>query len=116
MRKLEKLKSFLGLAKYSKYTQDYFDYSNIRSSLYVASVVVILEIWMIFSTLFFQYLGDLNRSKQWLVTHIGCYIVLFVAALLLLIYSLLHHKKLVKRRTIWWGLRFVFSLDRKAHV
>ena len=110
MGKTDKLKAFLGIEKYSKYAQEYFDHSNIRSSLYVASIVVVLELWMICSTLFFQYIGHLNRSTQWLVTHLVSYIILFISALILLIYSILHQKKIVKNRGIWWGIRFVFAI------
>ena len=110
MGKLDKLKAFLGIEKYSKYANEYFDHSNIRSSLYVASIVVVLELWMICSTLFFQYLGDLNRSSQWLITHIVSYVILLISALILLIYSILHQKKIVQNRGIWWAIRFVFSI------
>ena len=93
MGRYDKLKAFLGIEKYSKYAQNYFDQSNIRSSFYVASIVVVLELWMICSTLFFQYFGNLNRSRQWLVIHLVCYLVLLISALILLIYSILHQKK-----------------------
>ena len=110
MGRFDSLKRFFGIEKFSKYTNEYFDHSNILSSLYVASLVVILEFWMICSTLFFQFVGDLNRSTQWLFIHIGSYIVLLISALVLLIYSILHLKKIVKNRFVWWTIRFVFSI------
>ena len=110
MSRVDSLKRFLGLEKFSKYTQEYFDKSNIRSSLYVSSVVIVLELWMIFSTFFFQYFGDLNRSKSWLITHIGSYILLLISAGILFFYSLLHQKKIVKNHKIWLSIRFIFSI------
>lgn len=110
MSLLTSIKQFFGTEKYSKYTNDYFDHSNIRSSLYVASVVVVLEIWMIVSTLFFQYFGNLNRSNQWLIIHIASYAALLLSALTLLIYSIIHKKRNVRKHRIWWSIRFVFSL------
>ncbi len=110
MGKIESIKKFLGIEHFTKYTNDYFDRSNIRSSLYVASVVVLLELWMIISTLFFQFFGDLNRSKAWLITHLASYTLLFLSALSLLIYSLLHVKKIIKRNKEWFAVRFVFSI------
>ena len=110
MGRFDSLKKFLGIEKFTKYTNEYFDRSNIRSSFYVASIVVVLEFWMICSTLFFQYLGDLNRSTSWLVTHLVSYFVLFLSAVVLLIYSILHQKKIVQNRAVWWGIRFVFSI------
>lgn len=110
MGKIESIKKLLGIEHFTKYTNDYFDRSNIRSSLYVASVVVLLELWMIISTLFFQFFGDLNRSKAWLITHLASYTLLFLSALSLLIYSLLHVKKIIKRNKEWFAVRFVFSI------
>ena len=110
MGKLDSLKKILGIENFTKYTREYFDKSNIRSSLYVSSVVIILEIWMIISTLFFQFFGDLNRSKHWLITHIGCYALLLISAGILFAYSLLHHKKIVKNHKIWLAIRFIFSV------
>ena len=110
MGKLDSLKKILGIENFTKYTREYFDKSNIRSSLYVSSVVIILELWMIISTLFFQFFGDLNRSKHWLITHIGCYALLLISAGILFAYSLLHHKKIVKNHKIWLAIRFIFSV------
>lgn len=110
MSRLEKVKHFFGIEKLTKYTHDFFDASNIRSSLYVASVVVVLELWMICSTLFFQFVGDLNRSDKWLFTHLLCYSVLLISALVLFIYSILHLKKIVKNHSVWWTIRFVFAV------
>lgn len=110
MGKLDSLKKILGIENFTKYTREYFDKSNIRSSLYVSSVVIILELWMIISTLFFQFFGDLNRSKHWLITHIGCYALLLISADILFAYSLLHHKKIVKNHKIWLAIRFIFSV------
>ena len=110
MGKFDSIKKFLGIERYSKYTSDYFDRSNIRSSLYVASVVVVLELWMILSTLFFQFFGNLNRSKLWLITHLTSYGLLLLSALILLIYSLLHVKRIIKRKKEWDAVRFIFSI------
>ena len=110
MGRLDSLKRFLGIEHYSKYTNEYFDRANIYSSLYVSSVVILLEFWMILSTLFFQFFGDLNRSTSWLITHLACYILLLFSALILFIYSLLHVKKIVKKQKVWTSLRFLFSI------
>lgn len=110
MGKLDSLKKILGIENFTKYTREYFDKSNIRSSLYVSSVVIILELWMIISTLFFQFFGDLNRSKHWLITHIGCYALLLISAGILFSYSLLHYKRIVKNHKIWLSIRFIFSV------
>ena len=110
MGRFESLKRFFGLERYTKYTNEYFDQSNIRSSFYVASIVVVLEFWMICSTLFFQYVGNLNRSTHWMITHLVSYAVLLISALVLLIYTILHQKNYVQNQKAWWVIRFVFAI------
>ena len=61
MDKLDKIKQFFGLQKYSAYVTEQFDYSNIRSSLHVSAVVIVLELWMIITTFLTQL--D-NRSTK----------------------------------------------------
>ena len=110
MSKLDSLKKFLGIEKFTKYTREYFDKSNIRSSLYVSSVVIILELWMIISTLCLQFLGELNRSKYWLFTHIGSYVLLLISSCILFAFSLFHYKKNIQNHKSWLAIRFIFSL------
>ena len=110
MSKLDSLKKFLGIEKFTKYTREYFDKSNIRSSLYVSSVVIILELWMIISTLCLQFFGELNRSKHWLFTHIGSYVLLLISSCILFAFSLLHYKKNIQNHESWLAIRFIFSI------
>lgn len=77
---IEKVKNFFGIGRYSDYINDYFDKSNIRSSLYVSTVVMVLELLMIISTLFRQFNEETKRTTDWVVIHLSCFTVLFVAA------------------------------------
>lgn len=43
----EKIKQWLGIEKKSRYVQNYFYGVNMRASIYMSVVVVVLEIWMI---------------------------------------------------------------------
>ena len=107
MEKLDKLKYFLGLNTNSNYINDSFDNSNIRSSITVSSVVIILEVWMILST----FLTQLHkRSTEWIIIHIFCYTVLLISAIILFVYAHLHLKKIIENRKIWKFIRIVFSL------
>ncbi len=107
MDNFDKVKYFLGLKSNSDYINDYFDNSNIRSSITVSSVVIILEIWMILST----FLTQLHkRSTEWVIIHICCYTVLLISALILFIYAHLHLKKIIENSRIWKFIRIVFSL------
>ena len=107
METLSKLKRILGIQKYSDYIENYFNNSNIRSSIYVSSIVIVLEIWMILSTIFSQIE---KRSTQWVIIHMSCYTLLLIAALVLFIYSLLHLHGIVENRKTWHIIRLVFSV------
>lgn len=43
----EKLIKWLGVDKKTPYVQDYFYATNMRASIYMSVIVVVLEIWMI---------------------------------------------------------------------
>ncbi len=44
---LDKVREILGLKHNSQYVKDYLNEANIRSSIYMSAVIVILEVWMI---------------------------------------------------------------------
>ena len=100
-KKLEKLKHFFGIGKHSDYINEYFDKSNIRSSLYVTSVVLVLELSMMINVFLRQFNEETRRSTEWFVIHFSCFTVLFFAALVLFVYSIRHLKKLSEKRYTW---------------
>lgn len=107
MDKRQRLLRFLGIQKYSNYINDFFDRSNIKSSIVVSSVVIALEVWMILSTLITQLS---RRSVEWIITHLLCYFFLLASALVLFIYSILHKKGSIKKRGLWQFVRALFSV------
>ena len=106
----ERIKRFLGLEKYSSYISSYFEKTNIRSSLYVSSVVIGIELWMIISLLIRQLSEETRRPVPWLVTHIVCYVILMISALCLLIHSVRYVKKKTTNRRVGQVLRIIFSI------
>ena len=106
----EKIKSFLGIGKRSQYVNEYFDRSNIRSSLYVSSVVVILEFFMIVNITLRQFFEETKRSWHWYIVHVSCFAVLLIAALVLLIFSIRYSKRKEYNRNLWETLKYVFSI------
>ena len=109
-KKIEKIKLFLGIGKHSDYINEYFDKSNIRSSLYVTSVILVLELLMIINITIRQFSEETRRSSQWFIIHLICFIILLLAALALFIYSIRHVKKLSANRNTWAALRYIFSI------
>lgn len=107
---LTTLKHFLGLEKRSEYVKNYFNSSNIRSSIYVSSVVIILELFMMTSITIRQFSDETRRTVQWFVTHMLCYAFLFLAALALFIYSVRNIKNKNSNPKVWEVLKYIFSI------
>lgn len=110
MKTLEKIRNFLGLNKQSDYINRYFDETNIKSGIYVSSVVILLELFMISSVIIRQLSPETRRSAYWLATHLVCYLLLFCSALALFIYSVRHIKKISTNRKLWEVLKYIFSI------
>ncbi len=106
----QKIKEFFGIGKHSDYLNKFFDEANIRSSIYVTSVIIVLELFMIGNILFRQLSEETRRSLQWLITHLACYSVLLASSLALFIYSVIHIKKKTYNRKTWEFLKYVFSI------
>ncbi len=109
-KKLEKIKHFFGIGKHSDYINEYFDKSNICSSLYVTSVVLVLELSMMINVFLRQFNEETRRSTEWFVIHFSCFLVLFFAALVLFVYSIRHLKKLSEKRYTWEIIKYIFSV------
>ena len=106
----ERIKRFFGLEKYSPYISSYFENTNIRSSLYVSSVVIAIELFMICSVIIRQFSEETRRSTNWLVIHLICSSVLLLSALCLFIYSACHIKKKSQNPRKGQILRIIFSI------
>ncbi|MCR4954500.1 MAG: EAL domain-containing protein [Treponema sp.] len=107
---IEKIKNFFGFEKHSSYVNNYFENSNIRSSLYVSSVVIILELFMILSIFIRQINPETSRSISWFVSHLLCYILLLYSALLLFIHSIRYLKKINKSQRTGQIARLIFAV------
>ncbi|WP_318661769.1 EAL domain-containing protein [Treponema sp.] len=95
----DRVKQFLGIEHYSSYVEDYFELSNVRSSIYLSCVIISLELWMIISAVVRHLSGSSRRTPEWLFKHLTSYVVLLAAGLIMLIYALLYikNKKRVKK-------------------
>ncbi len=97
-----RLKQLLGLEKFSKYVEDYFGFSNVRSSIYLSIVVIALEIWMIASAIWNQIFSESKRSAEWFITHVASYVLLLAVGIIMLIYAfyVIRHKTLNKKASV----------------
>ena len=87
---LNKIKKFLGLEKYSPYVKAYFERSNVRSSIYLSSVIISLEVFMILSVIRLQFFSPNPRTMLWFYQHMSCYIVLLLSGVSMLVYAILY--------------------------
>jgi len=110
MKWIDKIKRFLGIEKHSSYVNNYFDNSNIRSSLYVSSVVIFFELFMIINVSLRQLDEETRRATSWYIEHISSYVLLLLSALFLFIYSIRHIKKRTSNRKLWEFLKYLFSI------
>lgn len=97
---LRKLKSWLGVDKQSKYVRDYFYMTNMKASIYMSIVVIVLEIWMILRmtrTIFEKNL----QSQIWTLTekYYSNYVLLLSSGILMLLYAI---RALTKKHKHKW--------------
>jgi len=78
--------------------------------MYVSSVVILLEIFMISNVTIRQFYPETRRTMNWLITHISCYLLLLFSALALFICSVHHIKKQNSKRKYWEILKYIFSI------
>ncbi|MBR5115727.1 MAG: diguanylate cyclase, partial [Lachnospiraceae bacterium] len=87
------MKKWLGLTKDSAFVINEFDHENMRTSMYMCAVIIVLEIWMIISAIYGDISGLRVRSASWLASHIGMYLLLIAIAVLMLVHSVLSLKR-----------------------
>ena len=101
----KKIAGFLGLDKQSKYVRDYFYIANMKSSIYMSIVVIVLEIWMIIRmirTIFEKHL----QSQFWTLTekYFSNYFLLLSSGILMLLFAV---RAIYNKRSIRWAAIFV---------
>lgn len=103
------LELFPGL-NYSSYVKDYLFLSNMRSSIFVGSVVSIFEIWMLITVISGAITSDGERDFYWVLKHAFSYIILLLTALAMLVYAILYLKGKIKNKKIGIGIKILFTI------
>ncbi len=89
----DRVKNWLGLTRNSVFVTDEFDRENMRTSLYMCCVIIVLEIWMIVSAIYGNLSGLRVRSVAWMFSHIGMYLLLIAIAVAMFVHSVLSLKR-----------------------
>ncbi len=69
---------------YSRYVKNYIFLSNVRSSIFISVIVILLELWMIASAVFRIATSDQTYTLAWIVEHLVSYFILLASASCLL--------------------------------
>ncbi len=110
MKAWNRIRKFLGLEKYTDYVEKYLEKSNAKSCLYLSSMIIALEIWMIGSALHNHFTGYIVRSGKWLFSHLFCYILLLLSGIALFTYSVIFLKRNGLNKHIGKFIHIFFSL------
>jgi len=89
---LNKIIEILGCKPKSNYGKKYFHNHNMQASIYMALVVVVLEIWMIISLTQYVMTTDKELTTSWLLSHYGPYVALVSSGLVMLVYALHYYR------------------------
>ena len=84
----EKIQRYLGLEKQTKYVRDYFYATNMRASIYMSVVVIVLELWMILRMIKTIFQKNL-QSQVWVLTekYFSNYFLLLGSGILMLLFA-----------------------------
>ena len=94
-----------GIKRNSKYVKDYLDRANLRSGIYMAAVIVVIEIWLLFRQLFTYIIPKVSALTsptfdavfKIFFSYWGNYLLLMFVGFVMLFYCILvvnkNHKK-----------------------
>ena len=100
----------LGFEKQSKYVRDYFYRTNMRASIYMSMVVIVLEVWMLIRMTKTIFENNLQSNfKYYFEKYYANYLVLLASGIIMLIYAIryLRGKKIDKG--VGLVIKWVFS-------
>ena len=106
----QKLRKWFGLEKPDPFVRQYFFESNIRSSIYMTVVVIILEVWMITNLIKTMVTGNPPRTNTWLIQHGVSYVTLLVTGVSLLIYAIRYIRGKNPSKKLGNALIIIFSV------
>ena len=107
---IEKIKKFLDKSKPSPFVREYLFLSNARASIYVSSLVAVLEIWMLVMMITGVIRDSGNYSIQWLLAHTIAYVSLLAISVVMLAYAILYLRGKASCRAAGTAIKILFSL------
>lgn len=100
----------LGFEKQSRYVHDYFYMTNMRASIYMSIVVIVLEIWMIIRmTMQIINYNLQSNFAHYFERYYSNYLVLLSSGVLMLFFAVRYIKGKTKDRAIGYIIKWVFT-------
>ena len=97
----EFIRDMFGFRRNSKYVRTYLNEANIKSSIYMSFIVIILEVWMIIrninkyvSPLWNNYGTSFTSNFDVLYTYIGLYLLFIISSIAILFFAITYYKKI----------------------
>ncbi len=108
------MKAFLrwiGFEKQSKYVRDYYYTENMRSSIYMSIVIIVLEVWMMIRmTRTILERNDLGRFMYYFEKYYFNYIILLANGIIMLVFAVKYIRGKVSSRFIGSLIQWVFAI------
>lgn len=107
----DKMLTMLGFRPHSEYVKNYFYSTNMKASIYMSVIVIVLEIWMIIrltKTIIVNNLQD--RLSYFFENYYLYYFILLASGLAMLIFAVRYVRGKTDNKKIGSAIKWVFSL------
>ena len=107
----QRIKNWLGIDKQSDYVKNYFFNANMRSSIYMSVIVIVLESYMIVRMLNQWFSGQLPKAfSYYFANYFLYYIMLLVSGILMLVCAFLHIRGKLKHQWVGTLVKWIFAV------
>ena len=99
-----------GLEKHSEYVKDYFFDANMKASIYMSIMVIVLEVWMIIRTTRTLIINDLmGKFGHYFEKYYINYIILLLAGIVMFVYATRYLRRGKGRKWLGDLIKLAFS-------
>ncbi|WP_294471801.1 bifunctional diguanylate cyclase/phosphodiesterase [uncultured Ruminococcus sp.] len=108
---LEKITTMLGLRPHSEYVKNYFYDTNMRASIYMSVIVIVLEIWMIIRLTKTIIVNNLQANlSHYIETYYSNYFILLGAGVAMFVFAVMYLRGKTHKKSIGLVLKWFFSV------
>ena len=112
------IRDLLGFRRNSKYVSNHLNEANIRSSIYMCFVILVIEIWMIFRSTNKYVIPAIESGTNWfdaLFSNTSLFFLFIIASIAMLTFGVFYLDKKERRRDyvvpfIFGGALILYSL------